>query len=156
MYHLRLKGGHYEMGVKRGKVFGRSRITFPLHLDNFQLEHGKQSEEILRKFFPEVCEEMKGVSDTIGADYLQFATWMLCMGCCMYNLEDNVPVEVRGCTAFAYSKDGKLMYGRNNDLPPYLRDGCKSEIYAPKNGNRNAKAPPPPICISGGRSVQIP
>lgn len=124
------------MGVKRGKVFGRSRITFPLHLDNFQLEHGKQSEEILRKFFPEVCEEMKGVSDTIGADYLQFATWMLCMGCCMYNLEDNVPVEVRGCTAFAYSKDGKLMYGRNNDLPPYLRDGCKSEIYAPKNGNR--------------------
>ncbi len=136
MYHLRLKGGHYEMGVKRGKVFGRSRITFPLHLDNFQLEHGKQSEEILRKFFPEVCEEMKGVSDTIGADYLQFASWMLCMGCCMYNLEDNVPVEVRGCTAFAYSKDGKLMYGRNNDLPPYLRDGCKSEIYAPKNGNR--------------------
>ena len=74
MYHLRLKGGHYEMGVKRGKVFGRSRITFPLHLDNFQLEHGKQSEEILRKFFPEVCEEMKGVSDTIGADYLQFAS----------------------------------------------------------------------------------
>ena len=136
MYHLRLKGGHYEMGVKRGKVFGRSRITFPLHLDNFQLEHGKQSEEILRKFFPEVCEEMKGVSDTIGADYLQFASWMLCMGCCMYNLEDNVPVEVRGCTAFAYSKDGKLMYGRNNDLPPYLRDGCKSEIYAPENGNR--------------------
>lgn len=124
------------MGVKRGKVFGRSRITFPLHLDNFQLEHGKQSEEILRKFFPEVCEEMKGVSDTIGADYLQFASWMLCMGCCMYNLEDNVPVEVRGCTAFAYSKDGKLMYGRNNDLPPYLRDGCKSEIYAPENGNR--------------------
>ncbi len=136
MYHLRLKGGHYEMGVKRGKVFGRSRITFPLHLDNFQLEHGKQSEEILRKFFPEVCEEMKGVSDTIGADYLQFATWMLCMGCCMYNLEDNVPVEVRGCTAFAYSIDSKLMYGRNNDLPPYLRDGCKSEIYAPENGNR--------------------
>ena len=136
MYRLRLKGGHYEMGVKRGKVFGRSRITFPLHLDNFQLEHGKQSEEILRKFFPEVCEEMKGVSDTIGADYLQFASWMLCMGCCMYNLEDNVPVEVRGCTAFAYSKDGKLMYGRNNDLPPYLRDGCKSEIYAPENGNR--------------------
>ena len=25
---------------------------------------------------------------------------------------------------------------RNNDLPPYLREGSKSEIYAPKNGNR--------------------
>ena len=83
-----------------------------------------------------MCEEIRGVSDTIGAEYLIFASWMLCMGCCMYNLENNFPVETRGCTAFAYSKNGKLIYGRNNDLPPYLRDGCKSEIYAPKNGNR--------------------
>ena len=42
------------------------------------------------------------------------------MGCCMYNLEENVPVEIRGCTAFAYSKDNRVIYGRNNDLPPYL------------------------------------
>ncbi|MDE7354741.1 MAG: acyl-CoA--6-aminopenicillanic acid acyl-transferase [Acetatifactor sp.] len=136
MYHLRLKGDHYEMGVKRGKIFNKCRMSFPLQLDNFQLEHGKQSEEILRKFFPEVCEEIRGVSDTIAADYLHFASWMLCMGCCMYNLQNNFPVEIRGCTAFAYSINGKLIYGRNNDLPPYLRDGCKSEIYAPKNGNR--------------------
>ena len=136
MYHLRLKGDHYEMGVKRGKIFNKCRMYFPLQLDNFQLEHGKQSEEILRKFFPEVCEEIRGVSDTITVDYLHFVSWMMCMGCCMYNLENNFPVEIRGCTAFAYSKKRKLIYGRNNDLPPYLRDGCKSEIYAPKSGNR--------------------
>lgn len=136
MYHLRLKGDHYEMGVKRGKIFNRGQISFPLQLDDFQLEHGKQSEVVLRKFFPEVCEEIRGVSDTIGVDYLHFVSWMLCMGCCMYNLEDNIPVEVRGCTAFAYSRGGRMIYGRNNDLPPFLRDGSKSEIYAPKNGNR--------------------
>lgn len=136
MYHLRLKGDHYEMGVKRGKILNKNQIAFPLQLDDFQIEHGKQSEKILKMFFPEVCEEIRGVSDTIGADYLHFASWMLCMGCCMYNLANNFPVEIRGCTAFAYSKNGKLIYGRNNDLPPYLRDGCKSEIYAPKNGNR--------------------
>lgn len=136
MYHLRLKGGHYEMGVKRGKIFNRGKISFPLQLDDFQLEHGKQSEIILRKFFPEVCEEVRGVSDTLGIDYLHFVSWMLCMGCCMYNLEENIPVEVRGCTAFAYSKGGRVIYGRNNDLPPYLRNGSKSEIYAPENGNR--------------------
>lgn len=135
MYHLRLKGDHYEMGVKRGKLFKRSQISFPLHLDDFQLKHGKRSEKILRKFFPEVCAEIKGVSDTIGADYLHFVSWMLCMGCCMYNLEDNIPVEIRGCTAFAYSKGGRVIYGRNNDLPPYLREGSKSEIYAPRSGN---------------------
>lgn len=136
MYHLRLKGDHYEMGVKRGRIFNRGRIGFPLRLDEFQLEHGKRSEAILRNFFPEVCEEIRGVSDTIGVDYLYFASWMLCMGCCMYNLENNIPVEIRGCTAFAYSKGGRIIYGRNNDLPPYLRDGSKSEIYAPRNANR--------------------
>lgn len=136
MYHLRFKGDHYEMGVKRGKIFKKSQISFPLQLDDFQLEHGRRSEEILRAFFPEVCEEVKGVSDTAGIDYLQFVSWMLCMGCCMYNLEKNVPVEIRGCTAFAYVRGGRIIYGRNNDLPPYLQDGSKSEIYSPKNGNR--------------------
>lgn len=61
---------------------------------------------------------------------------MLCMGCCMYNLEDNIPAEIRGCTAFAYSKGHRVIYGRNNDLPPYLKNGSKSEIYSPANGNR--------------------
>lgn len=136
MYHLRLKGDHYEMGVKRGKIFKKSQISFPLQLDNFQLEHGKRSEAVLKKYFPEVCEEIRGVSDTIGADYLHFASWMLCMACCMYNLENNIPVLIRGCTAFAYTRGGRILYGRNNDLPPYLREGSKSEIYAPKNGNR--------------------
>ena len=130
MYHLSLKGDHYEMGAKRGRIFVKNNITFPLRLDPFQLEHGKESEALLRTYFPEVCEEIRGVSDTIGADYLPFASWMLCMGCCMYNLEYNYPMEIRGCTAFAYSRNGNFIYGRNNDLPPCLRDGCKSEIYA--------------------------
>lgn len=136
MYHLRLKGDYYQMGVKRGKIFQKCKISFPLHLDQFQLEHGKQSEKILKDYFPEVCAEIKGVSDTIGTDYDTFVSWMLCMGCCMYNLEENIPVEIRGCTAFAYAKGGLVIYGRNNDLPPYLRNGSKSEIYAPLNRNR--------------------
>ena len=136
MYHLRLKGDHYQMGVKRGTIFQKGKISFPLHLDEFQIEHGRRSEKLLKDFFPEVCEEIRGVSDTIGADYISFASWMLCMGCCMYNLEQNIPVEIRGCTAFAYTKNGRVIYGRNNDLPPFLRNGSKSEIYAPANGNR--------------------
>lgn len=136
MYHLRLKGDHYQMGIKRGKIFLKGNITFPLHLDRFQIEHGKKSEQILKEFFPEVCDEIRGVSDTIDMDYLTFASWLLCMGCCMYNLEDNIPAEIRGCTAFVFSKDGNIIYGRNNDLPPYLKHGSKSELYSPSNGNR--------------------
>ena len=136
MYHLRLKGRHYDMGVKRGTVFNRGKVSFPLQLDAFQMKHGIESEKILNTFFPEVCEEMRGVTDTIGVDYTTFSAWMLCMGCCMYNLDNNIPAELRGCTAFAYSRNGRIIYGRNNDLPPYLKNGSKSEIYAPSGGNR--------------------
>ncbi len=136
MYHLRFQGDHYSMGVKRGRIFQKCKMCFPLHLDPFQLEHGRRSEKILKDFFPEVCAEIKGVSDAMGADYGVLISWMLCMGCCMYNLEENIPVEIRGCTAFAYSKGGRVIYGRNNDLPPCLKNGSKSEVYAPSNGNR--------------------
>jgi hypothetical protein len=124
MYHLRLKGDHYQMGLKRGTIFQKGKISFPLHLDAFQLEHGKQSEQILKKYFPEVCEEIRGVSDTIGADYLSFASWMLCMGCCMYNLEQNIPVEIRGCTAFAYSKGDRV----STDEIMICRHFCGTEV----------------------------
>ena len=134
MYHLRLKGNHYDMGVKRGNIFKKSGIIFPLCLDTFQLEHGQQSEKILNRYFHEVCDEIKGVSDTINEDYLRFVSWMLAMGCCMYNLDKNYPLEIRGCTAFAVKYQNKIYYGRNNDLPPYLKKGSKSEIYKPTSG----------------------
>ena len=136
MYHLRLKGDHYEMGVKRGNIFNKCGITFPLNLDDFQKQSGYESEKQLQKFFPEICKEIKGVTDTIKADYAEFAAWLLCMGCCMYNLESNIPVEIRGCTAFAFSDGKRVIYGRNNDLPPYLRDSSNSEIYAPLKANK--------------------
>lgn len=136
MNYLTLEGDHYQLGLKRGTIYRKSGIRFPLNLDKFQLAHGKHSEEILREFFPEVCEEIKGVSHSMGIQYLPLVSWMLCMGCCMYNLEGNTPTEteVRGCTAFAFSKNNQVIYGRNNDLPPYLRRDSKSELYVPKNG----------------------
>ncbi len=72
MYHLRLKGNHYEMGVKRGKIFNKCGMTFPLNLDNFQKRYGHESEKQLQKFPPEVCEEIQGVTDTIKVDYQEF------------------------------------------------------------------------------------
>ena len=136
MYHLRFKGNHYDIGVKRGKIFKKCNIIFPLNMDNFQMNHGIESEKILQKYFKEVCEEIKGLTDTIGVDYYKFASWLLAMGCCMYNLENNFPLEVRGCTAFAINYKNHIYYGRNNDLPPYLKDGAKSEIYKPIGGNK--------------------
>ncbi len=129
MYHLRLKGTHYEIGIKRGNIFNKCQIKFPLKMDEFQLKHGIESEKILQKYFPEIISEVKGITDTIKVDYINFMSWLLAMGCCMYNLKDNRPFEIKGCTAFVVKKDNKLYYGRNNDLPPFLEKGSKSEIY---------------------------
>lgn len=136
MQYLVWKGDSFQMGVERGTLLKRKGITFPLRLDRFQLEHGKRSEAILRHFFPEVCAEIRGVSEVTGTDYAALASWLLCMGCCMYNLEDNLPTEIRGCTAFAHSNGSCTLYGRNNDLPPYLKQASKSELYLPNGGNR--------------------
>lgn len=134
MYHLRLKGDHYEMGRKRGKLFAKNGVVFPLDLDKFQLEHGSASEKILSEYFPEACSEIKGVCDAANLNYNLFSSWLLCMGCCMYNLETNIP-QIRGCTAFAFECGGRLIYGRNNDLPPFLEKLSTSDIYRPESGN---------------------
>ena len=136
MQFLTWKGDPFQMGVERGTLLKRNGVTFPLRLDQFQLEHGKRSEAILRRFFPEVCAEIRGVSDATGTDYAALVSWLLCMGCCMYNLKDNLPTEIRGCTAFAHSSGGRAIYGRNNDLPPFLKQASKSELYLPAGGNR--------------------
>lgn len=136
MYHLRFKGNHYNIGVKRGEIFKKCNIYFPLNMDNFQMNHGIESEKILNKYFKEVCEEIKGITDTIEVDYYKFISWLLAMGCCMYNLEDNFPLEIRGCTAFVINYKNHMYYARNNDLPPYLKEGSKSEIYKITNKNK--------------------
>lgn len=136
MQYLTWKGDHFQMGLERGMLLKRNGVTFPLRLDRFQLEHGKRSEAILRHFFPEVCAEIRGVSDATGTDYDALVSWLLCMGCCMYNLEDNLPAEIRGCTAFACRNGGRTLYGRNNDLPPCLKQASKSELYLPSGGAR--------------------
>lgn len=135
MYHPRLNGSHYEMGKKTGTIFTKANVSFPIKLDSFQKKHGKESFFLLKKHFPEAAEEIRGVTDAGGYDNELFASWMMCMGCCLYNLEEGNSVEIRGCTAFAFTDRGALVYGRNNDLPLFLKKGSKSILYRPDGGN---------------------
>ncbi|MBD3350506.1 MAG: linear amide C-N hydrolase, partial [Candidatus Lokiarchaeota archaeon] len=135
MYHPRFKGEPYEMGQKMGRIFKRANVEFPINLDSFQTNFGKTSGKLLKKYFPEASMEIKGITDTIQFDHDLFTAWMMCMGCCL-DLNNEDSVEVRGCTAFSFIHDGKVFYGRNNDLPPFLQDVSKSVYYEPLNKNR--------------------
>ena len=136
MYHPRFNGSHYEMGRKIGKIFKKNNVRFPFKLDSFQTKHGQKCGELLKKYFPEAAEEIRGVTDTIGYDNAIFTAWMMCMGSCLYNINSGNSVEVRGCTAFSFTYKGQIYHGRNNDLPLFLKKISKSIYYRPQNGNK--------------------
>lgn len=134
MYHPRLKGSHYEMGRKFGSILKKDSVKFPINLDDFQKDFGIKSQEILNDYFPEAIAEIKGITDVMEIDNDIFTSWMMCMGCCL-DISENKSVEIRGCTAFAFTKKGQVYYGRNNDLPPYLKKVSKSIYYKPEGWN---------------------
>ncbi|PKN68677.1 MAG: acyl-CoA--6-aminopenicillanic acid acyl-transferase [Deltaproteobacteria bacterium HGW-Deltaproteobacteria-12] len=132
MYHPRLKGDHYAMGLKMGNIFKKNNVQFPINLDSFQNKFGKESGMLLGQYFPEAAAEIKGVTDVIGHDNELFTSWMMCMGCCL-DIHDEDSVEVRGCTAFSFVHNGQVYSARDNDLPPFLRKISKSIYYQPEN-----------------------
>lgn len=127
MYHPRFKGSHYSIGLKFGQWLKKKNVDFNelINLSEFQKDFGKKSQIILLEVFPEVCNEIHGMADGLDYPYEKFASWLLCMGCCY---------DPNGCTAFCFIQDNDVIYGRNNDLPPFLKKISKSILYKLKNG----------------------
>jgi predicted choloylglycine hydrolase len=131
MYHPRFRGSPYDMGQKMGNIFKKANAQFPIRLDSFQTKFGRESGKLLERYFPEAAAEIRGVTDVIGIDNELFTSWMMCMGCCM-DLQEGASVEVRGCTAFSFVHECQVYHARDNDLPPFLREVCKSIYYQPE------------------------
>ena len=127
MYHPRFKGNHHEIGLKYGGLLKKNNIDLYglTELDDFQFNYGIQSERILRNFFPEACDEIRGMADGVGVPYQRFSAWLMCISACL---------EIQGCTMIAFKKDGTVVFGRNNDLPPIFRKISSSSLYSPSNG----------------------
>ncbi|MGI5173142.1 linear amide C-N hydrolase [Treponema sp. OMZ 840] len=123
------------MGKKMGLVLKKSNVHFPIALDVFQKKFGTESTKIMKDLFPEIYEEIRGITDQIEIDNNKFASWLMCMGCCL-DLNENESTEIRGCTAFGFVCNNKVYYGRNNDLPPFLEPVSKSVYYQPEYGNK--------------------
>jgi predicted choloylglycine hydrolase len=127
MYHPRFKGDHYEIGLKYGGLLKKNNIDlFGLtELDDFQFNYGMQSERIVRTCFPEACEEMRGMADGAGVPYQRFSASLMCVSVCL---------AIPGCSMIAFKKDGNVVFGRNNDLPPIFRKISSSALYTPSHG----------------------
>ena len=135
MHYIKLEGSYYSMGKKMAQHFINNNSKFPIQLNKFQLKHGIESIELIKQFYPEILEEIKGITDTLNFNFEQFASWLLCMGCCL-TIRKNHNVEIRGCTAMGIITNNKIFYARNNDLPPYLKQFSKSITYSPCAKNK--------------------
>ena len=127
MYHPRFKGSHYDIGLKFGKLLRKKNIDLDrlIDLNKFQKDFGKKSQIILSQIFPEVCDEIRGLTDGLNYPYEKFASWLLCMACCY---------DPKGCTAFCFIHNNNVFYGRNNDLPPFLKKESASVLYKLDSG----------------------
>lgn len=130
MIHLDLTGTHYEMGRKLGSFFKEQNIMFPIKLNKWLEIRGIESLRLLEKYMPDVAAEIQGITDVIGYNYNIFGAWMMSMGCYL-TLHKNQNIEIRGCTALCFTNNNKIFYGRDNDLPPYLKESSKSIYYRP-------------------------
>jgi len=124
MYHPRFKGTPYEIGLKYGGLLKRNNVAlFGLTgLDDFQIKYGIQSEGILQQYYPEACEEIRGLADGVSVEYQKFSAWLMCISVCL---------EIPGCTMIAFKKGDGVVFGRNNDLPPMFQKISNSALYAP-------------------------
>jgi len=125
MYHPRFTGTHYEIGFKFGQILKKQYVDFDsiIKLKDYQIDFGVQSGKILSLVYPEVCREIKGITDGLQYSYEKFSAWLLCMACCL-----------KGCTAFCFNNEGHIVFGRNNDLPPELKKLSQSMLYKPHHG----------------------
>jgi predicted choloylglycine hydrolase len=129
MYHPRLQGAHYTMGYHYGELMHKKGVSLNevMKLTEEQLEFGKTSLKICEKYVPNICLEIKGLSDGLKCSFELLASWLLTL----YNFGD-----VHGCTCFCFISHNKAILGRNSDMLPSMKKTSESVIYRPDEGYR--------------------
>lgn len=124
MYHPRLYGAYYDMGLKYGSLL-LEKANFKLpEISKEKQRFGLQSYEVLRDYYPEVVEEISGFAagiedkpENVGAFLLSLAAF-------------NTTAQ---CSVFAYREEGAVIVGRNYDMLFELKKFTESSLIAPQD-----------------------
>lgn len=125
MYHSRYKGSHYQAGFRYGEILKKNGVSLEnmetMIVPKERVEYFKQTEPIYKEQFPEVLEEIKGMSEGNGIEYQQLASVLLSMySYTIYNF----------CTCIAFlTKDNHIVFGRNSDFLTSLEKAYSSCYY---------------------------
>lgn len=124
MYHGRFKGTHYEVGYKWGKSllkFGKKLDycpTFELTEDKYSF--AKECEKEYKKYYPELLDEIQGISDGNEVPVETLHALLFSMYCFEF---DNK------CTCFAFKTDNEILFARNSDFLVNLEKLYANCIY---------------------------
>ena len=107
MYHPRLYGEFYEMGLKYGTLL-KEKANFVLpEISSEKKEFGFESYKQLQGFYPEAVEEIEGFAKGINEKAENLGAFLLSLGV----------FEISGqCSVFAYKNKNSVIIGRNYDM----------------------------------------
>jgi len=124
MYHPRLYGTHYEMGLRYGKLlYEKANFRIPAISEEKQ-RFGLACYEQLPDFYPELVEEIAGFADGIKDKAENLGAFLLSLG--IFDTSGQ-------CSVFAFRNDDSVVVGRNYDMLFDFKKFTESSLIAPKD-----------------------
>ena len=111
MYHAKFKNTHYEAGYHWGQAL-KKHGTLICEQHTFQITEERKAFAkgcipIYEKYYPEILNEIKGISDGQQASYEDLCTFLFSMYCFEFS---------NHCTCFAFQDNNHILLGRNSDF----------------------------------------
>lgn len=131
MYHIHSKGTHYETGFifgSRLKKFGINLLkNIPFEINQERIQFSNTSIPVYEKHFPQILDEIKGISDGNACCYEKLCAVLLSMYCIM-------PEDVH-CSCVALRNQNGVYFARNSDFLVEIEKLCMNTIYHFSNGS---------------------
>lgn len=122
MNHSNWVGNHYNAGQQYGaqlRIHGINPIKH-IPISQERKDFVRQSLPLYETYYPQILQEIRGMADGLGVDFLDVANFLLSMYCFVF---DNK------CSCFAYSRNGNVVFGRNSDFIVSIEQFCDSAFY---------------------------
>jgi predicted choloylglycine hydrolase len=124
MYHPRLYGEFYEMGLKYGSLlYDKAKFSLP-KISKEKYDFGLESYKELHNFYPELIDEIKGFAEGIKDKPEHVATFLLSLG--VFNTTGQ-------CSVFAFKNKNAVVFGRNYDMLYQFKKFTESSLITPKD-----------------------
>src|SRR3972149_8043045 len=127
MYHPRLRGSYYEMGLRYGTILRKHGFKLP-EVSAQTLALGNSSVDEVTRHFPDILEEIRGFADGCELNHEALRAFIITVGA----------TELRNqCSIFAVADGSKVMFGRNYDFYYRIKKYTESYLTAPAGGYKS-------------------